>query len=147
MAIAASAIAMLSSCNNIVAQNENKSKKVEHKNVIELTSDTFRTKVYDIEDPSMTYLGNKPAIIDFTADWCRPCRSIAPILEEIAAEYKDKIVVYKVDVDKCRDIVNAFGITSIPSILYIPLEGEPSMTFGARNKAKFQEEINKILLR
>jgi len=147
MAIAASAIAMLSSCNNIVAQNDNKSKKVEHKNVIELTSDTFRTKVYDIEDPSMTYLGSKPAIIDFTADWCRPCRSIAPILEEIAAEYKDKIVVYKVDVDKCRDIVNAFGITSIPSILYIPLEGEPSMTFGARNKAKFQEEINKILLR
>lgn len=147
MAIAASAIAMLSSCNNIVAQNDNKSKKVEHKNVIELTSDTFRTKVYDIEDPSMTYLGNKPAIIDFTADWCRPCRSIAPILEEIAAEYKDKIVVYKVDVDKCRDIVNAFGITSIPAILYIPLEGEPSMTFGARNKAKFQEEINKILLR
>lgn len=147
MAIAASAIAMLSSCNNIVAQNDNKSKKVEHKNVIELTSDTFRTKVYDIEDPSMTYLGSKPAIIDFTAAWCRPCRSIAPILEEIAAEYKDKIVVYKVDVDKCRDIVNAFGITSIPAILYIPLEGEPSMTFGARNKAKFQEEINKILLR
>ena len=147
MAIAASAIAMLSSCNNIVAQNDNKSKKVEHKNVIELTSDTFKTKVYDIEDPSMTYLGSKPAIIDFTADWCRPCRSIAPILEEIAAEYKDKIVVYKVDVDKCRDIVNAFGITSIPAILYIPLEGEPSMTFGARNKAKFQEEINKILLR
>jgi thioredoxin len=94
----------------------------------------------------MNYLGTKPAIVDFTATWCGPCRSITPTLEELANEYDGQIVVYKVDVDKCGDVAAAFGISSIPAILYIPLDGEPSMTIGARNKSRFQSEINKLLL-
>lgn len=116
-------------------------------NVVELSSEAFNDKVYDIEAGEMKYLGTKPAIVDFTATWCGPCRSIAPILEEIAKEYKEDIVVYKVDVDRCRDIAKTFGIRSIPAILYIPLTGEPSMTVGARNKAKFKTEVESKLLK
>ena len=145
-AAAAIMLAMLTSCGNAGAQNKSQKKSPEPKHAIELTSEQFVTKVYDIQDGDMKYLGNKPAIVDFTATWCGPCRSIAPILEELAKENKDQIVIYKVDVDKCRDIAEAFGIKSVPAVLYIPLDGEPSMTIGARSKAKFQEEINKILL-
>ena len=139
-------IALATSCGNAGAQNDSKKKSTEQKHAIELTSEQFSQLVYDINSEEMKYLGNKPAIVDFTATWCGPCRSIAPILEELAKEYEGQIVVYKVDVDKCRDIAEAFGISSIPAILYIPLNGDPSMTIGARNKSKFQSEIDKILL-
>lgn len=144
-AVAAMAIATIISCGNAGAQNEKK-QTTATKHVQELTADTFNQMVYDLNNGEMEYLGTKPAIVDFTASWCGPCRSIAPILEELAKEYQDQIVIYKVDVDKASEIARAFGITSIPAILYIPLEGEPSMTIGARNKAKFQDEIQKILL-
>lgn len=139
-------IALATSCGNAGAQNDSKKKSTEQKHAIELTSEQFSQLVYDINSEEMKYLGNKPAIVDFTATWCGPCRSIAPILEELAKEYEGQIVVYKVDVDNCRDIAQAFGISSIPAVLYIPLNGEPSMTIGARNKTKFQSEIDKILL-
>ena len=139
-------IALTTSCGNAGAQNDQKKKTSEQKYVAELTSEQFSQLVYDLNSGEGKYLGTKPAIIDFTATWCGPCRSIAPILEELSKEYADQIVIYKVDVDKCRDVAEAFGITSIPAILYIPLDGEPSMTIGARNKSKFQTEIDKILL-
>ena len=131
-----------SSCRNAGAQNNTDGKK----GVTELTSEEFSKLVYDLDSEEMNYLGTKPAIVDFTATWCGPCRSIAPILEELAKEYDGQIVVYKVDVDKCGDVAAAFGISSIPAILYIPLDGEPSMTIGARNKSRFQSEIDKLLL-
>ena len=139
-------IALATSCGNAGAQNDSKKKSTEQKHAIELTSEQFSQLVYDINSEEMKYLGNKPAIVDFTATWCGPCRSIAPILEELAKEYEGQIVVYKVDVDKCRDIAEAFGISSIPAVLYIPLDSDPSMTIGARNKEKFKTEIDKILL-
>lgn len=142
-AVAAMTIVTLASCGNAGAQE---SKKKEGNTVIELTSEEFSDKVYDINAERLEYLGSKPAIVDFTASWCGPCRRISPILEELAAEYKGEVVIYKVDVDKCRDIAAAFGISSIPAILYIPVNGEPSMTIGSRNKTKFQEEIKTILL-
>ena len=145
-AIAVLITALATSCGNAGAQNDAKKKAANEKHAIELTTEQFSTQVYNLEDNEMKYLGNKPAIVDFTATWCGPCRSIAPILEELAKEYKDQIVIYKVDVDQCREVAEAFGIQSIPAVLYIPLNGEPSMTIGARNKAKFQDEINKILL-
>lgn len=144
-AVAAMVLATLISCGNAGAQN-NRKQTTATKHVRELTADTFNQMVYDLNSGEMAYLGTKPAIIDFTASWCGPCRSIAPILEELAKEYQDQIVIYKVDVDKAGEIAQAFGITSIPAILYIPLDGEPSMTIGARNKAKFHDEIQKILL-
>ena len=145
-ALAALMIITVTSCGNVGAQNDKNKKSVEDKYAIELTSDQFSQLVYDIDGKEMRYLGDKPAIVDFTATWCGPCRSIAPILEELAKEYQGHIVVYKVDVDRCMEVAEAFGITSIPAVLYIPLEGEPSMTIGARNKSKFQNEIERILL-
>jgi len=140
-------IALATSCGNAGAQNDSKTKATTaQKHAIELNSEQFSQFVYDIDSEEMKYLGTKPAIVDFTATWCGPCRSIAPILEELAKEYEGQIVVYKVDVDNCRDVATAFGISSIPAVLYIPLNGEPSMTIGARNKSKFQSEIDKILL-
>lgn len=115
--------------------------------VIELTSEDFNNKVFDLESEEMTYLGKLPAIVDFNASWCGPCRQIAPILEELAAEYEGQIVIYKVDVDKCGDIAAAFGIQSIPAVLYIPVDGEPQMTVGSRGKNQFKTEIQNILLK
>lgn len=114
---------------------------------VELTSEEFCKLVYDIKSENPTYLGGLPAIVDFNATWCGPCRKVAPILEELAAEYAGQIVIYKVDVDKCPDVSDAFSINSIPAILYIPLEGDPHMSVGSRGKDQFKEEIQTILLK
>ena len=113
----------------------------------ELSSTDFNLKVYDLKADGLKYLGDKPAIIDFNATWCGPCRRIAPILDELAQEYDGQIIIYKVDVDKCPDVAAAFGIQSIPAVLYIPTDGEPQMTIGSRSKTQFQQEIEKILLK
>ena len=118
----------------------------EKKGVVVLSSKDFNTKVYDMSHKDMKYLGTKPAIVDFYASWCGPCRAISPILEELAAEYKDKIVIYKVDVDASPDLAQAFGIRSIPAVLFIPLKGESKMTVGGRSKEDFKKQIDTILL-
>lgn len=146
-ALAAVTLITLIACSSTGAQNKPQEKTgMATKAVVELTSETFNAKVYDTKLRDMIFLGDKPAVVDFTATWCGPCRSIAPILEEIAKEYKGEVDIYKVDVDKCGDIARVFGIKSIPAVLYIPLDGDPSMTVGARNKAKFKAEIDTILL-
>ena len=118
----------------------------EKKGVVTLSSKEFKTMVYDVSQKDMKYLGNKPAIVDFYASWCGPCRAISPILEELAAEYKGKIVIYKVDVDASPDLAQAFGIRSIPAVLFIPLKGESKMTVGGRSKEDFKKQIDTILL-
>ena len=118
----------------------------EKKGVMTLSSKEFKTKVYDISAKNPEYLGSKPAIVDFYASWCGPCRAISPVLEELAKEYGDKIVIYKVDVDASRDIAQAFGIRSIPAILFIPMKGEAQMTVGGRSKEDFKKQIDTILL-
>lgn len=131
------------SCNN----GNKKAKSTEPvSTVVELTSEEFCKNVYDINDEDGKYLGSLPAIVDFNATWCGPCRKIAPILEELAKEYAGKIVIYAVDVDKCPKIADAFGISSIPAVLFIPTEDEPVMTVGSRDKATFVEQIESILL-
>ncbi len=149
-AMALCAMMMLAACGNAGAQNENKKEKkapeTKEKAVKELNTEQFKAKVFDITSENMVYLGDKPAIVDFNATWCGPCQRIAPILEELAVEYGDKIVIYKVDVDKNKELAKAFNVSSIPAVLYIPAANkEPVMTIGSRNKDKFKEEIETIL--
>ena len=106
-----------------------------------LSTKEFNEKVYDINADELKYKGEKPAIVDFYADWCGPCRAIAPVLQELADKYGDEIVIYKVNIDNSPELAQAFGIRSIPAVMYIPLKGEPAMTVGGRDKAKFEKEI------
>ena len=118
----------------------------EKKGVVTLSSKEFKAQVYDISQKDPAYLGSRPAIVDFYASWCGPCRAISPILDELAKEYGDKIVIYKVDVDASGDIAQAFGIRSIPAVLFIPMKGEAQMTVGGRSKTEFKKQIDTILL-
>lgn len=117
--------------------------------VIHLTKAEFLDKVYNFEkNPNeWKYEGDKPAIVDFYADWCGPCKMVAPILDELAKEYEGQIVIYKVDTEKEKDLAGAFGIRSIPSILFIPMTGEPQMAQGAMPKASFKKAIDEFLLK
>ena len=127
-------------------QNEGKETKM---NVTEMNSEMFQQKVMDFKNNPKTwnFKGDKPAIIDFYATWCGPCKATAPVLEEVASDYAGQIDVYKVDVDKQRELAALFGIRSIPSILFIPKTGEPTMQNGAMNKAQFEEVIKSVLLK
>lgn len=131
----------------ITAFTVNKDEKV--MKTITMTKSDFLTKVMDYEkNPDVwKYLGDKPAIIDFYATWCGPCKSLAPVLEELAGEYEGKIYIYKVDVDKERELAGVFGVQSIPTLLFIPMNGEPTITQGARPKASLKETIESLLLK
>lgn len=152
VAMVAGIVIVLASCGNAGARTEKntdsqvKSAQTKTAGVQELNAASFNAKVYDMTAEELKYLGDKPAIVDFTATWCGPCQRISPILEELAKEYDGKIVIYKVDIDKNRDLATAFNISSIPAIMYIPLNGEPVMTVGARDKGKFKTEIETVLL-
>ena len=113
-----------------------------------LTKAEFLTKVANFEanPKEWKYLGNKPCIIDFYATWCGPCKAVAPVLEELAEEYAGKIDIYKVDVDQEQELAGAFGIRSVPSILFVPMDGQPQMAMGAMSKADFKKAIEEILL-
>ncbi|HOW45401.1 MAG TPA: thioredoxin [Candidatus Aminicenantes bacterium] len=111
-----------------------------------LDKKAFTEKIFDFEkEKEWKYLGARPAIIDFYADWCGPCKMVAPILEKIAAEYGGKLDVYKVDTDKEQELAGAFGIQSIPSLLFIPASGQPQMARGALDRAGFDKVIADVL--
>lgn len=110
-----------------------------------LTFETFKEKVFDFEsNKDWNFVGEKPAIIDFYADWCQPCKTVAPILEELDNEYED-IDIYKINTEEQQELAAIFGIRSIPSILFIPLEGQPQMAMGALPKENFKQAISQIL--
>ena len=112
-----------------------------------LTVDTFKTKVFNFEDnKEWKFEGNLPCIIDFYADWCGPCKMIAPVLDEIAEEFKEKLNIYKIDTEQEQELAGMFGIKSIPSILFVPISGKPQMAMGAMPKEGFVQAINEILL-
>ena len=112
-----------------------------------LTKKEFVEKVFDFtgENKEWKYKGDKPAVIDFYADWCGPCRKLAPVLEEIAAEQEGKIHIYKVNVDKEPEIATAFGIRSLPTLIFIPMEGAPSGFSGYAEKSELYKAINAII--
>jgi thioredoxin 1 len=114
---------------------------------IPLTYETFKTKVFDFEKhQEWKFEGDKPCLIDFWAAWCGPCRMIAPILEELSEEYKDQINIYKVDTEAEQELAAMFGIRSIPSLLFVPMNGKPQMAAGALPKEVLKEIIDKELL-
>lgn len=112
-----------------------------------MTARDFREKVFDYEkSDEWNYQGSLPAIIDFYADWCGPCKAVAPILEELAVEYDGKLVIYKIDTDKEEELSAMFGIQSIPTLLFIPLEGAPMMQKGALPRNILKQVIDERLL-
>lgn len=114
---------------------------------ISLNNKEFIEKVFDYtQESEWKYKGDKPAIIDFWAAWCGPCKQIAPVLEEIAADYGEEIYVYKVNVDEETELAQAFGIRSIPTMLFVPVKGTSQAVMGAAPKAKLQDAVNTILL-
>lgn len=143
---------LLISCNNKTEtkdQIEETIKKENKMTTIHLTKAEFLSKVANFEtNPTeWKYLGDKPALIDFYADWCGPCKAIAPVLEELAAEYGDRIYIYKINTETEPELASAFGIRSIPSLLFVPMTGQPQMGAGALPKQQLKEAIDNLLLK
>jgi thioredoxin 1 len=112
-----------------------------------LTKQTFLDKVFNYEkNKEWQFEGNLPCLIDFYADWCGPCKMVAPILEELSVEYKDKINIFKVDTEAEQELAAAFGIRSIPSLLFCPKDGKPQMAMGALPKDALKNAIDEVLL-
>lgn len=110
-----------------------------------LTKNEFLNKVFDYENnKEWKYTGDKPAIIDFWASWCGPCKAVAPVLEVISEDYMDKVNVYKVNTEEEQELAGTFGVRSIPSILFIPVDGKPQMVVGALPKESFEKTIEDI---
>lgn len=116
--------------------------------VMKLDAEQFKTLVWDYSKHADNWIfkGDLPVIIDFYADWCRPCKMVAPIMDELAAEYKGKIRVYKIDTDKEKELAQVFNIRSIPAVLFIPVEGKPQMSVGALPKPTFVTAITDVLM-
>lgn len=130
-------------------ENITKTKSEEKMGTIHLTKAEFMAKVanYEANPIEWKYLGDKPCIIDFYASWCGPCKTIAPILEDLAKEYHGQIYIYKINTEEEQELASAFGIRSIPSILFCPMEGKPQMAQGAMPKDAFKQAINEVLLK
>ncbi|NDV54805.1 thioredoxin [Parabacteroides sp. 52] len=128
---------------NVITKKETKMK------TMYLTKAEFLSKVANFEaNPTQwQYLGDKPALIDFYADWCGPCKAIAPVLEELAAEYEGRIYIYKINTETEPDLAAAFGIRSIPTLLFVPMDEQPQMAAGALPKQQLKEAIDKVLLK
>ena len=111
-----------------------------------INTEQFKSLVYDYEQhESWKYEGSKPAVIEFYADWCAPCKRMAPVLDELAATYAGKVHVYKVNVDKEQTLASIFGVRSIPAFLFVPVNGEPNGQRGFMSKSMLVAEINKLL--
>jgi thioredoxin 1 len=111
-----------------------------------LTKQTFKETVFNFEEnKEWKYEGNVPCMIDFYADWCGPCKMVAPVLEELQKEYGDNLVIYKVDTEQEQELAGMFGIQSIPSLLFVPVDGQPQMAMGALPKATFEKAIEDVL--
>ena len=128
---------------NKAAANEKKSGNDTAKGTIMLTKADFLEKVMDYESnpEEWVYKGDRPALIDFYADWCGPCRTAAPILEELAKEYDEEIYIYKIDTEVERELAAVFGISSLPSFLFVPQEGKPTMSNGIARTPEETKEM------
>ena len=120
-------------------------KNIKPNQVNPITTQQFKELVFDYtKSQTWQYKGDKPCIIDFYADWCRPCRFVSPIMEELAKEYNGQIYFYKINVDNEREVAQVFGIRSIPSVLFCPVKGQPRMAVGAMPKESYIKAISDI---
>lgn len=151
--IAFASIVALGACSNIQQKSSQKNNSLKTENnmtkTIHLTKADFLAKVanYEQNPDKWEYLGDKPAIIDFYADWCGPCKMVAPILDELAEEYDGQIYIYKIDTEKEQELAAAFGIRSIPTLLFVPMNEPPQMAQGALPKDAFKKAIDEVLLK
>jgi thioredoxin len=115
--------------------------------VIHLSKEDFKQKIFNYEiNKDWLYTGNKPAIIDFYADWCAPCRQLSPVIEELANEYKGQIIVYKVDTEKERELAQKLGVQALPTVLLVPMTGHPQVIMGYMPKGDLVKAIQDVLL-
>ena len=114
---------------------------------INLTKGGFERRVADLDNinNNWNFLGDKPALIDFYASWCGPCKALSPILEELSEEYAGKVDIYKVNVDEEEQLAEAFGIRSIPTLYFIPMKGQPQRAMGAMPQDRLKELLDSIL--
>ena len=143
-----SSISILSKCtNSSLGENVSGNNNSDTESlIVYINTAQFKEKVFDFDSNNeWKYNGTKPCIVDFYADWCGPCKKLLPVLKDLAEEYKDKIVIYKVNIDNERRLAEVFGISSIPALLFCPMEGKPTMSNGYLDKAKMKEMINSTL--
>ena len=153
ISIASAGMVILNKKNTSEAKNiapdrkEIKEEKQNESNMEKLTKEAFLEKVFNYEqNKEWKYEGELPCLIDFYADWCGPCKMVHPILEELSKEYDGKIKIYQIDTEAEQELAAAFGIRSIPSLLFCPTEGQPQMAQGALPKATLKKAIHEILL-
>lgn len=114
--------------------------------VVYLNTENFVKHIFDFRnEKEWKYKSSTPCVVDFYADWCKPCKLVAPIMDDLAAEYKGEIQFYKVNTDLEQEVANAFGIQSIPSIMMCPVEGKPVMTTGALPKSEYERMIKEVI--
>ena len=112
-----------------------------------LNKQTFLEKVFNYEkNQDWKFEGDIPAVVDFWAPWCGPCKMVGPIIDELSTEYKGKVNFYKVNTDEEQELGAVFGIKSIPSLLFIPKEGQPKLAVGALPKDSLKSAVKKELL-
>jgi thioredoxin 1 len=134
------------SCSSGNPADKTKNTLAENK-VIQLTTEVFKKLIFDYDVKKVwKYEGSKPIIIDFYADWCPPCHQLSPLVEEIAKEYEGKVIVYKVNTDQEKALAQTLGISSLPTLLYIPVNGKPHITIGILPKDEIVKNVNEILL-
>ena len=133
----------------VTAMTANAQEKKTESKVKQLTYREFIKNVWDFErDPyTFNYKGKLPAVIDFYADWCGPCRRVAPIMEKLAEDYEGRLLVYKINVSEEKDLASVFQVTSIPMVLFIPVKGNPMKQVGALPEADYRETIEEYLIR
>jgi thioredoxin len=111
-----------------------------------LTGKAFKEKIFDFEASSTwSFKGTRPAIIDFYADWCGPCKRLAPVLEELSSQYSGQVDIYKVNIDTEQDVAGTFGIMSVPTLLFVPMGADPQMAQGALPKEILEQAIHEVL--
>ena len=127
--------------------SESKANTAESGEVIQMNNDMFLKNIFNYKtNKEWKYEGTTPVVIDFYADWCGPCRRVSPIMKELAKEYEGKITIYKVDTDKEQDLSRAMGIQSLPTIVFIPVKGQPQVIMGAADKETFKKAVDTVLL-